>query len=59
MKTDNILTALGEFSGSSDIPVSLIRHSARRAANRNKAIVQTTAARVIALPFARRASCTV
>ena len=52
MKTDSILTAMSELSGGSDIPVSLIRHSARRAATRNRADALTTGAAVIRLRFA-------
>lgn len=55
MKTDSILTAMSELSGASDIPVSLIRHSARRSANRNRADVQTAGAAIIPLRFAHAA----
>ena len=55
MKTDSILTAMNELSGPSDIPVSLIRHSARRAANRNRADALTSGAAIIPLRFAQAA----
>lgn len=48
MKTDSILTAMNEMSGSADIPVSLIRHAARRAANRNR--LQTPASGAVVIP---------
>lgn len=59
MKTDNILTALGEFSSGSEIPVSLIRHSARRAATRNRVDLQAPALRVIRPSLARQTACPV
>lgn len=58
MKTDNILTAMSEFSSSSDIPVSLIRHSNRRAVNRSQADLRANA-KVIPLNFAQQVACSV
>jgi hypothetical protein len=55
MKTDSILTAMSEFTGGSEIPVSLIRHSARRAASRNRVDLQAAAVRVMPLGFAPQA----
>lgn len=53
MKTDNILTAMSDFSGVSDIPVSLIRHSARRTATPIR-VPAHTSAKVIRMPFVQQ-----
>ncbi len=51
MKTDSILTAMNEITGSADIPVSLIRHAARRATNRSLPQVPATGAAVVPLRY--------
>lgn len=55
MKTDSILTAMSELSGASDIPVSLIRHSARGTTNRNRREGRAAGVSVIPLHFASTA----
>lgn len=47
MKTDSILTAMSELTGGGDIPVSLIRHAARRAANRSRRQAPATGAVIV------------